>query len=93
MKYNTVILAELLQPKGYIRGPFGSALKRSEMLSAGVPVYEQQHAIYNNRIFRFFISEKKLCETWYCSRQAGRADIRKILHIYPCFQAHIYRWR
>lgn len=62
MKYNTVILAELLQPKGYIRGPFGSALKRSEMLSAGVPVYEQQHAIYNNRIFRFFISEKKLCE-------------------------------
>ncbi|MBD5481565.1 MAG: restriction endonuclease subunit S [Lachnospiraceae bacterium] len=59
MKYSTVILAELLQPKGYIRGPFGSALKRSEMLSIGVPVYEQQHAIYNNRVFRFFISEKK----------------------------------
>lgn len=59
MKYSTVILAELLQPKGYIRGPFGTALKRSEMLSIGVPVYEQQHAIYNNRVFRFFISEKK----------------------------------
>ena len=62
MKYNTVILAELLQPKGYIRGPFGSALKRGEMLSVGIPVYEQQHAIYNNRVFRFFISEKKLEE-------------------------------
>lgn len=59
MKCSAVILAELLQPKGYIRGPFGSALKRSEMLSIGVPVYEQQHAIYNNRVFRFFISEKK----------------------------------
>ncbi len=60
MRFDTVILAELLQPKGYIRGPFGSALKRSEMLSVGIPVYEQQHAIYNNRIFRFFISENKL---------------------------------
>ena len=57
-----VILAELLQNKGYIRGPFGSALKRPEMKSEGIPVYEQQHAIYNSREFRFYIDEKKFEE-------------------------------
>ena len=59
MKYKCVKLADVLQPKGYIRGPFGSALKRTEMLEEGIPVYEQQHAIYNNRKFRFFISNEK----------------------------------
>jgi len=52
-------LGELLQTKGYVRGPFGSALKRGELLDDGIPVYEQQHAIYNRRVFRFFISEAK----------------------------------
>jgi type I restriction enzyme S subunit len=52
-------LGEILGKKGYIRGPFGSALKRSEMLDKGIPVYEQQNAIYNNREFRFFISDDK----------------------------------
>lgn len=56
------VLKDVLCPKGYIRGPFGSALKRGEMLSEGIPVYEQQHAIYGNRDFRFFISEKKFKE-------------------------------
>lgn len=52
-------LSDALVEKGYIRGPFGSALKRSELLSEGIPVYEQQHAINNTRDFRFYISNEK----------------------------------
>jgi type I restriction enzyme S subunit len=52
-------LKALLKEKGYLRGPFGSALKRGEMKNKGVPVYEQQHAIYNTREFRYFIDESK----------------------------------
>lgn len=55
-------LGELLGKKGYIRGPFGSALKRTEMKQSGFPVYEQQHAIYNSREFRYFIDGDKLEE-------------------------------
>lgn len=60
--WKKVVLSEVLQEKGYIRGPFGSALKRGELLSEGIPVYEQQHAIYNSRDFRFFINERKFEE-------------------------------
>lgn len=52
-------LGQLLGKNGYVRGPFGSALVRAEMLSTGVPVYEQQHAISGTREFRFFVSEAK----------------------------------
>lgn len=45
--------------KGYIRGPFGSALKRAELKKSGIPVYEQQHAIDGVRIFRYFIDDNK----------------------------------
>ena len=62
MKYDTVPLKSVLQPKGYIRGPFGSALKRRDILETGIPVYEQQHAIYSSRTFRFFISPAKAIE-------------------------------
>ena len=55
-------LGEVLQPKGYIRGPFGSALKKEFFVSNGVPIYEQQHAIYNHRNFRYFVNEKKAKE-------------------------------
>lgn len=55
-------LGELLGKKGYIRGPFGSALRRTEMKSEGYAVYEQQHAIYNTRDFRYFIDENKFSE-------------------------------
>jgi type I restriction enzyme S subunit len=58
-EFKKVILADLLQEKGYIRGSFGSALKRPEMKSEGIPVYEQQHAIYNSCKFRFYIDEEK----------------------------------
>ena len=55
-------LSDVLADKGYIRGPFGSALMRGEMKEDGIPVYEQQHAIYNTRKFRYYIDEKKLDE-------------------------------
>ena len=54
-----MVLKDVLSDKGYIRGPFGSALKRTEMKSEGIPVYEQSNAIQNNREFRYFIDEKK----------------------------------
>jgi len=52
-------IGEVLATKGYIRGPFGSALKKDEMVGQGIPVYEQQHAIDNHRNFRYFITEEK----------------------------------
>lgn len=55
-------LGELMVKKGYIRGPFGSSLKRGEMKEFGVPVYEQRNAIYDHRDFRFFIDEEKFRE-------------------------------
>ena len=58
-RFSNTFLREVLQNKGYIRGPFGSALLRRELISSGIPVYEQQHAIQGIREFRFFIGEKK----------------------------------
>lgn len=55
-------LGDVLGKKGYIRGPFGSSLKRDEMKEEGIPVYEQKNAIYNSREFRFFIDDKKFEE-------------------------------
>ncbi|WP_201592597.1 restriction endonuclease subunit S [Psychrobacter fozii] len=60
MVFNSVPLGELLDDKGYIRGPFGSALKRADMHESGIPVYEQQHAIDGHRNFRYFIQDNKL---------------------------------
>ena len=56
---NLVTIGDLLENKGYIRGPFGSALVKADMVSEGIPVYEQQHAIYNHRDFRYFITLDK----------------------------------
>ena len=59
-------LREVLDEKGYIRGPFGSAVVRSELRDFGIPVYEQQHAISGTREFRFFVSDNnrlRLCAT------------------------------
>lgn len=58
-EWKNICLSDVLLDKGYIRGPFGSALKRGDMKTAGIPVYEQQHAIYNNREFRYYIDEQK----------------------------------
>lgn len=43
----------------FIRGPFGSALKKEDMQSNGIPVYEQQHVIDEHRNFRYYISNTK----------------------------------
>lgn len=58
-EWNKAHLSNVLVEKGYVRGPFGSALKRADMKAVGIPVYEQQHAIYDNREFRYYIDEKK----------------------------------
>jgi len=52
-------LGNLLKSKGYIRGPFGSSLRRPELKREGIPVYEQEHAIYDRRSFRYFIDNEK----------------------------------
>lgn len=62
MKCEVRKLKDLLRPKGYIRGPFGSALKRGELQKSGIPVYEQQHAIYGTRTFRFYVGQGKYQE-------------------------------
>ena len=61
-KFKSQPLRDVLGERGYVRGPFGSALVRRELLDKGVPVYEQQHAITGSREFRFFIGEEKLNE-------------------------------
>lgn len=61
-EFETIPLKDILKDKGYIRGPFGSALKKEDMEASGIPVYEQQHAIYNHRNFRYYISEEKYKE-------------------------------
>ena len=62
LDWKETTLGEVLVPNGYIRGPFGSALRRNELLGSGIPVYEQQHAINGVRDFRFFINDKKFEE-------------------------------
>jgi type I restriction enzyme S subunit len=62
MSFEYQPLGGLLYDKGYVRGPFGSALKRQELKSSGIPVYEQQQAIYGHRNFRYFIDEVKHAE-------------------------------
>lgn len=52
-------LGYVLEEKGYIRGPFGSALKVDDMQNEGIPVYEQQHVLDEHRNFRYFISDEK----------------------------------
>lgn len=58
-KIKWLTIRELLRDNGYIRGPFGSALKKNDMVLSGVPVYEQQHAIYNHRLFRYYVTKEK----------------------------------
>lgn len=58
-EWKSVTLGDILDEKGYIRGPFGSSLKKEDMILNGIPVYEQQHAIYGHRNFRYFINHKK----------------------------------
>ena len=70
-KYSNTFLREVLQEKGYVRGPFGSALRRRELLSSGTPVYEQEHAIKGIREFRYFIGDEKYIELKRFSTSPG----------------------
>jgi type I restriction enzyme, S subunit len=48
---------------GFVRGPFGGALKKEIFVREGFAVYEQSHAIDNQvRNFRYFITEDKYDE-------------------------------
>lgn len=61
--YDYKTLGDLLGAKGYIRGPFGSALVRKELHETGVyAVYEQAQAISGSRSFRYFINQEKFEE-------------------------------
>ena len=46
----------------FVRGPFGGALKKEIFVKEGYAVYEQQHAIYGQWSFRYYIDEKKYLE-------------------------------
>ena len=86
--WQEVKLGQVLGKSGYIRGPFGSALRRNELQPSGIPVYEQQHAIYDDRTFRYFIDDEKHKELYRftvkpndliisCSGTLGRVSIIK----------------
>lgn len=46
----------------FVRGPFGGSLKKECFVPQGYAVYEQQHAIYGDFTFRYFVTEKKYSE-------------------------------
>ena len=46
----------------FVRGPFGGSLKKQIFTSDGYAVYEQQHAIYGEFKFRYFVDEQKFKE-------------------------------
>lgn len=46
----------------FVRGPFGGSLKKETFTQQGYAVYEQQHAIYGEFRFRYYIDEKKFNE-------------------------------
>ena len=46
----------------FVRGPFGGSLKKECFVADGYAVYEQQHAIYGDFTFRYYVTEKKYVE-------------------------------
>ena len=53
---------ELSDVCDFLRGPFGSSLKKEYFKESGYVVYEQQHAIYQKLDFRYFIDADKFSE-------------------------------
>lgn len=53
---------ELSDVCDFLRGPFGSSLKKEYFRESGYVVYEQQHAIYQKLDFRYFIDADKFAE-------------------------------
>ena len=65
--YRTIILSSAHQSEAkklgdicdFVRGPFGGSLKKDNFTTSGYAVYEQQHAIYADFKFRYFIDAQK----------------------------------
>ena len=65
--YRTIILTSVQNAETkklgdichFVRGPFGGSLKKEIFTTSGYVVYEQQHAIYGDFKFRYFVDEKK----------------------------------
>ena len=55
----------------FVRGPFGGALKKEIFQTDGYAVYEQQHAIYRNLHFRYYIDKNKFSELKRFAVNAG----------------------
>ena len=53
---------ELSDVCDFLRGPFGSSLKKEYFKESGYVVYEQQHAIYQKLDFRYFIDADKFSQ-------------------------------
>ena len=59
---SNIEMVELGDVCDFVRGPFGGALKKEIFQTDGYAVYEQQHAIYRNLDFRYFIDKNKFSE-------------------------------
>lgn len=46
----------------FVRGPFGGSLTKNMFVESGYAVYEQQHAIHEHLLFRYYVDEKKYNE-------------------------------
>lgn len=62
MLKENVPTVELGEVCTFVRGPFGGALKKEIFKKSGFAVYEQQHAIYRNLNFRYYIDSDKFNE-------------------------------
>ena len=62
MVNSNIEMVELGDVCDFVRGPFGGALKKEIFQTDGYAVYEQQHAIYRNLNFRYFIDKNKFSE-------------------------------
>lgn len=68
---NNVNIAELGSVCTFVRGPFGGALKKESFQQSGYAVYEQQHAIYHDLSFRYYIDDEKYKKLERFSVQPG----------------------
>ena len=59
---STATLKTLGEICDFVRGPFGGSLKKENFTKEGYAVYEQQHAIYGDFKFRYFVSKTKYDE-------------------------------
>ena len=59
---STATLKTLGEICDFVRGPFGGSLKKENFTKEGYAVYEQQHAIYGDFKFRYFVGKTKYDE-------------------------------